>query len=117
MNIDRFVESLSLQEARLREARSQSVDDIQWYPYDILGNVFHLAAMLSGENRDLGQLAKGLPVADIGAADGDLAFALEGAAGWQVDVVDTAATNMNGRSRSTTSTWTASSHYRTITMG
>jgi hypothetical protein len=52
--------------------------------------------MLTGENRDLTRLAQGLPVADIGAADGDLAFVLEDIAGWQVDIVDTAATNMNG---------------------
>lgn len=37
-----------------------------------------------------------MPVADIGAADGDLAFALEDLAGWQVDILDTPATNMNG---------------------
>jgi hypothetical protein len=52
--------------------------------------------MLHGEHRDLGRLASGLPVADIGAADGDLAFALEDQFGWQVDIIDTAATNMNG---------------------
>ncbi len=34
--------------------------------------------------------------ADIGGADGDLAFALEHQWGWQVDMVDTAAANMNG---------------------
>ena len=44
----------------------------------------------------LGRLAAGLPVADIGAADGDLAFTLEDAWGWEVDIVDTAPTNMNG---------------------
>jgi len=55
-----------------------------------------LSALLSGEHRDLEALTGGLPVADIGAADGDIAFALEGMAGWTVDIVDTAATNMNG---------------------
>jgi hypothetical protein len=96
MNIDQLTASLDTQGDRLRTARSQIGDDIAWYPYDILGNVFHLDSMLSGENRDLDRLAQGLPVADIGAADGDLAFALEDVAGWQIDIVDTAATNMNG---------------------
>ncbi len=35
-------------------------------------------------------------MADIGGADGDLAFALEQQWGWQIDMVDTAAANMNG---------------------
>jgi hypothetical protein len=96
MNIDHFIENLASQEERLRAARSEIGGDIEWYPYHILGNVFHLAEMLSAENRDLDVLAQGLPVADIGAADGDLSFALEQVADWQVDIVDTAATNMNG---------------------
>jgi hypothetical protein len=96
MKIDDFVETLEAQMERLSAARSKIADGIPWYPYDILGNVPHLNAMLSGENRDLERLAQGLPVADIGAADGDLAFALEDVAGWQLDIIDTAATNMNG---------------------
>jgi tRNA (mo5U34)-methyltransferase len=81
---------------RMSKARSKVGDGVPWYLYDILGNVIHLDAMLTGENRDLGRLAGGLPVADIGGADGDLAFALEHQWGWQVDMVDTAAANMNG---------------------
>jgi tRNA (mo5U34)-methyltransferase len=96
MDIDRFTASLDTQVERLQIARSQIGDHIAWYPYHILGNVFHLDNMLSGENRDLARLAQGLPVADIGAADGDLAFALEDVAGWEVDIIDTAATNANG---------------------
>ena len=52
--------------------------------------------MLEGEHRDLDHLAGDLPVADIGAADGDLAFTLEAVGGWDIDIVDTAPTNMNG---------------------
>jgi tRNA (mo5U34)-methyltransferase len=96
MNIDQFTARLDEQVARLSHARSQIGNGIAWYPYDILGNVFHLDSMLSCENRDLDRLTQGLPVADIGAADGDLAFALEDVGGWQLDIVDTAATNMNG---------------------
>lgn len=96
MNMDRLIDSLDTQASRLTTARSQIDAEIPWYPYNILGNLVHVDGMLSGENRDLERLAQGLPVADIGAADGDLAFVLEDVAGWDVDIVDTAATNMNG---------------------
>ncbi len=96
MDIDHLIESLGGQEARLQRARAEISEDIQWYPYHILGNVFHLSEMLSAPHRDLDSLARGLPVADLGAADGDLSFAMEDLAGWQMDVIDTAATNMNG---------------------
>jgi hypothetical protein len=82
--------------ARLTTTRRQIGDDLPWYLYDILGNLQHLDQLLTGANRDLGRLAGGLPVADIGGADGDLAFALEQQWGWQVDLIDTAAANMNG---------------------
>jgi tRNA (mo5U34)-methyltransferase len=81
---------------RLRAARAAIGDGIAWYRYDILSNLIHIDTLLQGELRDLDRLAGGLPVADIGAADGDLAFTLEQAAGWEMDIVDTAPTNMNG---------------------
>ena len=96
MEIDQIRANLGAQVERLRDARAELGNGFPWYPYDILANVVHIDAMLSGENRNLDRLTQGLPVADIGAADGDLAFALEDLAGWQVDIVDTAATNMNG---------------------
>jgi tRNA (mo5U34)-methyltransferase len=96
VEIDQLVGGLGAETERLRLARSEIGDGIAWYPYDILANIIHIDAMLSGENRDLEQLAQGSPVADIGAADGDLAFALEHLGAWQVDIVDTAASNMNG---------------------
>jgi tRNA (mo5U34)-methyltransferase len=96
MDVDQLTARTPEQIERLRTARAALDGEFPWYPYDILGNVAHLDAMLSGEHRDLDALAQGLPVADIGAADGDLAFALEDIGGWEIDVVDTAATNMNG---------------------
>jgi tRNA (mo5U34)-methyltransferase len=90
------MEGLGSQVERLRVAREQIDNDFPWYPYDILANLVHIETMLSGENRDVGRLTEGLPVADVGAADGDLAFALEDLGGWHVDILDTPATNMNG---------------------
>ncbi len=78
----------------LTEARSQ-IDGIPWYLYDILGNLGALGALL-GSERSLASLAGGQPVADIGAADGDLSFVLERELGWQMDIIDNAPTNMNG---------------------
>jgi tRNA (mo5U34)-methyltransferase len=96
VNVDQLTAHTEEQIERMRVARAAIDHDFPWYPYDILGNVAHLDAMLAGELRNLDAFAQGLPVADIGAADGDLAFALEDIGGWQVDIVDTAATNMNG---------------------
>jgi tRNA (mo5U34)-methyltransferase len=96
MDIDDLIDNIGAQVERLAEARADIGSGITWYPYDILANLAHLNSMLSDGNRDLDRLAQGLPVADIGAADGDLAFTLENVGGWEVDIVDTAATNMNG---------------------
>jgi tRNA (mo5U34)-methyltransferase len=96
MNIDDLVARLPEQAERMRAARLEIGDGIPWYPYDSLANIVHLDHLLSGGYRDLDSLAKGGAVADIGAADGDIAFALEDVGGWTVDIVDTAATNMNG---------------------
>jgi tRNA (mo5U34)-methyltransferase len=96
MDISQFSAEVGAFRSFLEAARREIGDEIPWYLYDILGNVAQIDALLHGENRDLGRLAAGRPVADIGGADGDLAFMLEAKAGWQVDLIDTAATNMNG---------------------
>jgi tRNA (mo5U34)-methyltransferase len=96
LDLDQLIAGLGGQVERMRLARSEIGGEMPWYPYDILANIVHLDGMLRGENRDLGRLAQGLPVADVGAADGDLAFVLEDLAGWQIDIIDTSATNMNG---------------------
>jgi hypothetical protein len=96
VDISALVRACGPWKQRLDTARQEIGDDIPWYLYDILGNVPHVDALLHGEHRDLDRFAAGLPVADIGSADGDLAFMLEGECGWELDIVDTAATNMNG---------------------
>lgn len=70
-------------------------DGFTWYGYDILANVWHLDGLLGPGQRDLLARVQGQPIADIGAADGDLAFFLE-SLGFDVDIVDWPASNWNG---------------------
>jgi tRNA (mo5U34)-methyltransferase len=65
-----------------------------WYPYDTFANFIALDAMLTGPRRNLLELAGGKPLADIGAADGALAFFL-GTLGHEVDILDYGPTNYN----------------------
>jgi tRNA (mo5U34)-methyltransferase len=69
--------------------------NIFWYPYGTLFNFGHLDKLLTGPNRDLDHLIQGLPIADVGAADGEASFFLE-SHGHTVDIVDYPPTNCNG---------------------
>ncbi len=66
----------------------------EWYRYDSLANINHIANLLTGANRDLAGVLKHKPVLDIGCADGDMAFFLE-SLGCEVTVVDYPFTNHN----------------------
>ncbi|HVU05846.1 MAG TPA: methyltransferase domain-containing protein [Polyangiaceae bacterium] len=66
----------------------------RWYPYNTIDNFIHLDGLLHGPYRAFLRLTDGRPVADIGAADGDLAFFLE-SIGVSAHVVDHAWTNFN----------------------
>lgn len=96
MNIDVLLER-SLEFQKKLEAIKGTVasKDFPWYPYGTLRNIVHLENLLTGEHRNLPELAGSGPVADVGAADGELAFFLE-SMGMEVDVVDYGPTNYNG---------------------
>jgi tRNA (mo5U34)-methyltransferase len=68
-----------------------------WYPYSTLHNVAMLEKLSAAAGLHLLELCRGGhgKVADIGAADGDLAFFLE-RQGLSVDVIDNEYTNFNG---------------------
>jgi hypothetical protein len=68
-----------------------------WYPYSTLHNVAVLEKLCAAAGVHLLELCRGVhgKVADIGAADGDLAFFLE-TQGFSVDVIDNEYTNFNG---------------------
>ena len=67
-----------------------------WYPYATLRNIPVLEQLLAKVGLDLPELCRGKygTVADVGAADGDLAFFLE-ELGFSVDVIDYEYTNFN----------------------
>jgi hypothetical protein len=68
-----------------------------WYPYPTLHNVAILEKLSATAGLQLLELCRGAhgKVADVGAADGDLAFFLE-RQGLSVDVIDNEYTNFNG---------------------
>lgn len=66
-----------------------------WYGYDILANIWHMDKLLDKPHRDLLKRVEGMPIADIGAADGDLGFFFEHL-GFEVDIIDWPASNWNG---------------------
>jgi len=67
-----------------------------WYPYPTLRNLKPLDQLLTASGFNLPELCRGVhgKLADIGAADGDLAFFLE-QNGFSVDAVDFESTNFN----------------------
>ena len=76
------------------DALKTSIDPgFPWYPYGILNNFIHLKPIF--EAFPLDSLLQGNPLADIGAADGDLAFFLE-TLGHAIQIIDHAPTNFNG---------------------
>jgi tRNA (mo5U34)-methyltransferase len=81
-------------EQKLREVKHRLKPADFWYPYGTLSNLIHLERLLTGDHRHVLRLIDKGPAADIGAADGDLAFFLE-AHGIESHVVDYGPTNFN----------------------
>jgi 2-polyprenyl-3-methyl-5-hydroxy-6-metoxy-1,4-benzoquinol methylase len=92
-NYQRLKDNLQQFAAELRCLKESAKVDFEWYPYDTLANIGVLEAVVPPSHDLL--FAAGTRVADIGAADGDLAFYLE-AQGQQCDIYDYGPTNMNG---------------------
>jgi tRNA (mo5U34)-methyltransferase len=67
-----------------------------WYPYPTIRNVTHVDELLTASGSNLPELCRGVhgKIADIGTADGDLAFFLE-RNGFSVDAIDFEPTNFN----------------------
>jgi hypothetical protein len=69
--------------------------DFDWYPYDSLANVLHVAELLKGATLELPEFPYRPVVADIGCGDGDFAFLLE-SLGYKVHAIDHPSSNHNG---------------------
>jgi tRNA (mo5U34)-methyltransferase len=80
----------------LERVKEETAPPDQWYPYGILSNFEHLESMLAETTPNFFEMIPGSNVADIGGADGDLAFFLESLGAGSVDFIDYAATNWNG---------------------
>lgn len=90
------IERAALWHPELKKIKQSNLsEDFSWYGYDILANLWHVEGLLGQEYSDLLTSVRGQRVADIGAADGDLAYFFE-REGFDVDVVDWPATNWNG---------------------
>jgi hypothetical protein len=80
---------------RLRQAKAAAGPPELWYPYSTMSNLDFLAELMTDEYRFMLDPGSAPSVADIGAADGDMAFFLW-SLGTDVDIVDHARTNFNG---------------------
>lgn len=77
----------------LEKKKQSFVAPFNWYPYGTMYNFAHLRDCF--DKYPLETLTRTKHVADIGGADGDLAFFLA-SLGYRVDVIDNAPTNYNG---------------------
>ena len=86
----------AMQYAESLRARRLELAPVEfWYPYGTMSNFQILDRLLTGENRNLLRDIDPKRAADIGAADGDVAFFLE-QEGWDMTIIDNPPTNWNG---------------------
>jgi tRNA (mo5U34)-methyltransferase len=95
LKIDNLQSKSLMFKAEIDSLKARIDSTFPWYPWGTLYNFAHLQRLLTGDARDLARLVRGLPVADVGAADGELSFYLE-RMGLVCDIMDFAPTNMNG---------------------
>ena len=82
-------------EERLLKIRQRiKPEPFDWYSHDSLANITQLEALLPRGLDSIIELAKGEPVADIGAGDGDMSFLFE-SLGCDVTAIDWPGTNAN----------------------
>lgn len=94
MEIAEFRQKAIEFEPELWARKLRLAPDSAWYPYGTLNNFHTLEAMLTVNHRHLSEYLDLGPIADIGAADGDLAFLLQ-SLGYEVDIIDNGPTNWN----------------------
>ncbi len=95
MDVSEFRQRALEFEPELEARKLRLAPQSEWYPYGTLNNFHTFDAMLTGEHRELSRYLDAGPIADIGAADGDLSFLLH-SLGYEVDIIDNGPTNWNG---------------------
>jgi 2-polyprenyl-3-methyl-5-hydroxy-6-metoxy-1,4-benzoquinol methylase len=96
--LTRIINKIPEYEKKIKEIKkSVSFEDknLFWYPYSTLSTLYELDTVLTKNNRDIFSLSQNMPIADIGAADGDLAFFLENLGFSNVHIIDNGPTNCN----------------------
>ncbi len=93
MNGDELLQRALSFGAELELKKKAKNASFSWYPYGTLNNFVHLREVFN--QHPLETLTTTKHVADIGGADGDLAFFLQ-SLGYRVDMIDNAPTNFNG---------------------
>ncbi|MGH9559229.1 MAG: class I SAM-dependent methyltransferase [Bryobacteraceae bacterium] len=78
----------------LEKAKADARADFEWYPYNSLSNVQHIAALVGDRQTELLEIARGKGVFDVGCADGDLSFFFE-SLGCEVVAADHPGPNQN----------------------
>jgi hypothetical protein len=94
MDISKFAELAIPFKEELSQLKKSLKPESFWYQYSTLDNFHVLEKMLTGDNRDLGSFLSSGPVADIGAADGDLTFFLQNL-GFDSEIIENPPTNQN----------------------
>jgi tRNA (mo5U34)-methyltransferase len=85
--------ALDLQ-TRIAALKAETEVDFAWYPYDSLGNVERMLAILQSIEGTNLSIQPGDRVLDIGCGDGEMSFLLE-SAGYRVTAIDYSLTNHN----------------------
>ena len=93
MDIRKILKRADKFEERLDAVKRES-PDVKSYFGDIIANIEAFVGLLKGNNREIFGEFTGGHVADIGAADGDVAFFLE-TLGYQCDIIDFPDYNFN----------------------
>ena len=78
----------------LAKAKADARADFEWYRYNSLTNLTHIARLLNGRYDNLLEIAKSKGLFDVGCADGDLSFFFE-SLGCEVVAVDHPGPNHN----------------------
>jgi len=95
MRFPTTAEAIAFNKEHTRRKASITPRSFEWYPYDSLGNVENIHALMGDKVDMLLEAAGDGPLLDIGTADGDMAFLME-SIGLPTHCIDNPMTNYNG---------------------